>query len=56
MITKEIEFDVDVSKNIEDEHEYEHEHEQRENVHKLSDTFKKRFRDIARDMYRLSYI
>lgn len=56
VITKEIEMElrqnIDVSKQLENEHE----HEQPQQVHKVSDTFKKRFRDIARDMQRLGYI
>lgn len=52
VITKEIEIelnqDVDVSKQMNNEHEQQQQ--------KLSDKFKKRFRDIARDMQRLGYI
>lgn len=55
VITKEIEMElspnVDVSKQNEDEHE-----QQQPQAHKVSDAFKKRFRDIARDMQRLGYI
>lgn len=60
VITKEIEMElrqnIDVSKQMENEYENEHEQEQPQQVHKVSDTFKKRFRDIARDMQRLGYI
>lgn len=40
---------IDVSKQNEDE-------QQQQQVKKVSDAFKKRFRDIARDMQRLGYI
>lgn len=57
IILKEIDLELkkSVESELEHEHEHEHEHEQRVNVQKLSDTFKKRFRDIAKDMYRLRY-
>lgn len=57
VITKEIEMElvqnIDVSKEMKNEHEHE---QQQQKVQKVSDTFKKRFRDIARDMQRLGYI
>lgn len=55
VITKEVQFElgenIDASKDIENEHG----HEQRVQQ-KISDTFKKRFRDIAADSLRLGYI
>lgn len=56
VITKEIEMDLSANIDVSKPNEDEHEHQPQPQQPKISATFKKRFRDIARDMQRLGYI